>query len=341
MPTWDVNESFGTRRDGNILRVGRSTDGRRSIWFHPDWRRRQAVVYQNAMNLCDGTRPFMLPQWEDDQVVIEYFMFRTQGRCNSAQWSELISMAIECDQYNDHHGLGTRMKAFAIAGWTIEQIADKLEIDSEVVDVFLGIFFDIQTIIDNKERLASIVFPFAPELRQKLSPSEQRENLWIAAAFSGDPDLLEFFTQNKFQMNKEQMEQNMEVIISMLTAQAMEYGVYIRSEGLPRPAHFENFMGMQEVFAKHIGAKAAQESLNHFAKQTEVYDKWAQLLVGIGIRRVRGREVEPGGLVTNLSISELRRGNALPGGETRREDLLRRIVDVGTGVGVQSFDEAE
>lgn len=341
MPTWEVNESLGVNKGDNILRVSRSTDGRRTIWFHPDWRRRQAVIYRNASSLNQSDRPFRIPEWEDDDLLINYFMFlASNGRCNSQRWTELISMATECDEWNDYHGMGTRIKALAISEWSNDEIGDKLGIDPEVVDTYIGIFFDIRSILGNKERLASIVFPFGPELRRKLSPSEQRENLWIAAAFSGDEQLLEFFTQNKFQMNRETMERNMEVIISMLTAQALEYGVYMRSEGLPRPAHFENFMGMQDVFAKHISAKAQQEALNNQTRATDQLEKWTELLTTIGIRRAVGREIQPDSLVTNLSISELRSGSH--GSLANRKDKLRaRVIDADTGVGVQSFNEGD
>jgi hypothetical protein len=340
MPSWEVNESFGKRQFGDVLRLSRSTDGRRTIWFHPDWRRRQATIYQNAAALHEGDRTFMLPEWEDDELLINYFMFRMYGRCNSAMWTELISMAVELDEYNDYHGMGTRIKAFFTAEWSIDDIGEKLCLDTEVIQTFLGIFFDISSILYNKERVASIVFPFGPELRSKLSPSEQRENLWIAAAFSGEPTLLEFFTQNKFQVSNEEAQKNFETLISMTTAQAMEYGVHMRSEGLPRPVHFQNFLALQEVAARHLTAKAQQDGINNQNKATEQLEKWTRLLSAIGIRRAQGREIQEDAMVTNLSITELRNGNAaLPSG--KGEDIRRRLVDVKSGVGVQTFDDAD
>ena len=337
MPIWEVNESYGDRRDGDVLRVSRSTDGRRAIWYHPDWRRRQAVIYQNASSMHEGDRPFLLPEWEDDQILINYYMFRMHGQCNTPQWTELITLAVQCGEKNDFHGIGSKIKAYTLADWNMEEVAEKVGIEPDIVEIYLSLYFDVRDILHNKERIASIVFPFGPELRNKLSPSEQREQLWLAVAFSGSTELLEFFTQNKFQMSTEEMEEKLQSIVSMFTAQAMEYGVYMRSEGLPRPAHFENFRDIQDIFNSFIGVKAQQEGIQQANKATEQLEKWTNLLTAVGIRRAKGREIQQDSLVTDLSISELRQGIA--GGQAAEDDVRSRIINPKTGVVLQSFDE--
>lgn len=340
MPEYDISETFGRQIDG-LLRVSRSTDGRRALWYHPDWRFRQAQIYCNTSTELPEDQSFRMPAWEDDEIIANYFVFRQTGQCSTEHWTELISSAANIDEWNDHHGLGSRIKAFAVAQKSDMEIADILDIDEEFVSTYIDLFYDVRPILHKPERMASVVFPFSPDLSRKLSTSQQREFLWIAAAFAGSEELLEFFTTNRFQMSREEMDSCLDMIISMTTAQSMEYGVSLRTEGLPRATHFDKFIAIQDIYVKHNGVKAQQEAMNTERKGLETLDKWQSILQNVGLRRSasEGRVIDvEDELVTNLSISELRRGEA--GGSAERKDRVRQqIIDESTGVGVQVYTE--
>lgn len=320
------------------MRVNRSTDNPRSLWFHPDWRYRQAKIHKNEFDRSEG---YTLPLWEDDEVIQNLYSFMVSGRCATRSWTELIRLSLECVEWNGMHGFSSRIKTYSVAGLTNREVSEKVGVDEEVVDLFLKIFFDVKDILHNTQRITSVILPFDPREIHDMTALQRREMIWIAGAHMGGEQLADYFTSSRFSRNRAEMDQMMQMIISMLTAQSVEYGVSLRCEGEAKPCHFDKFIAVQDIYSKILGVQAQIDQLNQDRSNTEKLGQFRAFMEGLGVNISVNGEGTKEKLVTDLSISELRNSQSRLESSVlrdRRENTRTRLLEDSGNVTITSSE---
>lgn len=340
--TFDLSRSSGRITSQGVFRLDRSTDGNRVIWYHPDWRFRQAMVYSRAADLAQSRgEPFSLPEWEGDEFVISLFLYLSYGKTSSPRLTELMHLCMQAIEGNDFHGISSRMKAMTAAGLDALGISEELGIDPDVVEVHQRCFFDIASILGSPERMSTILSPFNPQAMKRSSPSELRESLWIMAAWAGGMDLYRSFSRFSVESTPEAHERIQKVIHGIFSSKTLEFAIGSRIDGVPKMADFERYIEVSDMASRGTMAKAAIEGANAANSAGARSASWQAFVDAVGGpgRSGWGRNKDGEDLVTNLSISELRSREVLEDGAKEASDGAKasRIVDAETGVGVMEF----
>ena len=308
---------------GEIPRMDRPTD-RRSLRFDVDWRYRQALLYKNEWGLYEARNEiFLLPEWEDDECVHNLFVYMISGKCLSNRYEGILNRVMQMHNENQAYGMGSRAKAFIIAGMTAEEVADKMRMDQDILDVYLKIFFDVDTILGNREVLMQVIQPFSIEKGKNLDMVEARERLWLTAAYMGGAELLDFFTNLKFDVTPEDLEKSLLIMTSFFTAKSVEYAVFLRSEAIPQASHFDKFLAMQDATAKMMSSRAQIQGVENDIKSAAQSTDFAAFMANIGVD-VRGYDGSRPGEEIHYSIQDLR-------AQTTADDIRMKLA-VGSEV---------
>lgn len=305
-------------------RLDRSTDGSSVVWYYPDWRYKQSLVHKTFPPDTGAA----IPEWEDDSIVMEVLSFMESGHCSSSFVTSMMYSVMRVHEENHNHGMASRIKAMIVAEMSSVEISDRLGVDEDLINLYSDIFFDVRTILGRRDRLASIIYPFDPRSVRNRSAAEMREYLWLAAAFSGGEKLLEYFLTGKFDLDTDSVDNCLMMIISMVTAQTLEYGVMLRSEGLPKSAHFDKFIAIQDIHTKVLGVRAQMEALKDSRDTQEMSVKWEEFINAVGLREAKGIVIEEEKEI--LSMDDLR--STTPAGD--KDIPVKGLADFKTPSGI-------
>jgi hypothetical protein len=298
--------------------MDRPTD-RRSLRFDVDWRYRQCMLYRNAWGEAEARNEmFLLPDWEDDECIHNLFVYMVSGKCLSARYEGILNRVVQMHNENEAYGMGSRAKAFIVAGLTAEEVADRMRMDQDILDVYLKVFFDVDTILGNREVLMQVIQPFSIEKGKNISMSDARERLWLTAAYMGGNELLDFFTNLKFDVTPEDLEKSLLIMTSFFTAKSVEYAVFLRSEAIPQASHFEKFLAMQDATAKMMSSRAQIQGVENDIKASSQSTDFSVFMANIGVD-VRSYDGNRVGEEIHYSVEDLR-------AQTRADDIREKLT---------------
>jgi hypothetical protein len=246
----------------------------RSPWegggWEPHWRFQLAMQYaREAKQAQAQSIPWAFPRHETDQIVADFFQAAYYGvqHCPNPE----TAWAYRTWANNSKCGIGSRIKAMAVAGLTAARIGDLVHGTERAIATFLAAFFDIDQVKNNPNYIAAIVFPFQAGEYDGLSEDVKRERYWITVAWLRKWEGLRLVLEKPLSTDKADMEEMMSIMRAALTSQATEYALNMRSFGMPRPTDFEKLMSLQQSQAAvdaargQGGGDAGQLALTIFA----------------------------------------------------------------------------
>jgi len=226
-----------------------------------------------------------MPEWEDDELVENLFVFLASGTCSSRRWREVISMVFQIYDHNDRHGIGSRIKAYTVAGLIPDEIADKFSLDVDAVLGYLEIFFDVHSSLSSRDKLSTLVAQFAQDLDKSGSLGARREASWVSAAFLGGVSLLDICTCIKSDQDEEQFEETARFIFSQMGAKAAEAAAHLRmGDSVPKKSHLEFFLEMNDVQSRVISANAQRMSVEEDRQKDDGHKRMQDFLDAVATK---------------------------------------------------------
>ena len=242
-----------------LKRLPRSLE--ESSSYYPDWRMRQVLQYnalEGAERAAHG-RGFQLPDWEDDEEVHRYFAYTTQGVSFDIADTKRFFYADEAIQHNYRTGAAARIRCLLIAGATPDFVAKRLGTRKEHIETFYRLYFDIDRCLDNKDFMASLVFPFV--VPRSEPPEQKKERLWRTGAFLMDIPGFDAISQKRIDMNAADIEKMNGQLKSLMYSQGLEYCLHRRAGMLPGPGDLDNVLAHMQIPATGDSERDSQSSI--------------------------------------------------------------------------------
>jgi hypothetical protein len=265
---------------GRVPRLDRPADGRCVVWHYPDWRFRQATLYFQAWSSARARGvTWQMPAWENDGMVEDLLVFLAAGTCESRKNREVLSMVFQIQDHNETHGIGSRIKAYTVAGLIPDEIADRFSLDLDAVKGYLEVFFDVEKVISNRDRLATMVSGFASETDRGGTSGAKREASWIASAFLGGVDLLDICTGSRSDADDGDDAETARFVFSQMAAKAAEAAAYLRmGDAIPRKSHLEFYLEMNDVKSRVMQAQAQVASIEEERGKDDGHRRMAEFI---------------------------------------------------------------
>lgn len=146
--------------------------------YCPWWRSLVATIYFNEWQAQSASgRSFDLPDFEEDPLVIAFFMFKAYGRTTDPELTRAIRWSTR-GQVRSKVNMA-KIRALAVSGASNEFIADMFCTTPKNVDTYLKLFFDIRPCLKSKAWMDTFIMPEFEKAEDVLTPLEVREAVWM------------------------------------------------------------------------------------------------------------------------------------------------------------------
>jgi hypothetical protein len=187
----------------------------------------------------DPQGSLILPSSEKDLLVRAYFNFQ----CGKpGPQTAGLRYAYDCNKDNDRLLVGSRIKAWTVAGFTTEEIAQRLHTSPDRVRVYQGLFFEVREYQTDRFAMGAILSPLL--LPDSLVPPQERQ--WLLAALKIGREGVDFamgLTKTLTPTDAKKMDDGLR---SILAEQSLTYTLSFQLEGKPGKTAFQHFEKLDE-----------------------------------------------------------------------------------------------
>lgn len=147
------------------------------------------MIYYNEWNAQrKAGNNFDLPDFEDDPLVVSFFMFKAYGRTPDPELTRAIRWASR-GQIKSKVNMA-KIRALAVSGASNEFIAEMFCTSPKNIEVYLSLFFDIRQCLKSKAWMDTFILPEFNKADEILSALEVREAVWMLFGYYGGTDAI-------------------------------------------------------------------------------------------------------------------------------------------------------
>lgn len=217
--------------------------------YDPAWRHLQVLEYlRYCQHLDNQEEDFKLSTSERDPLVRAYFKFRS-----GVLGPKYIAFryAQDCDDSNDRVFMGSRIKAWTVAGIATAEIAKRLHTCVENIEMFQKLFFDVGTYQGDTVALGAILAPMlVPD-----SPVNEKERLWLFIALTIGTTGLNVIMDQRMKLTLAEKKEIAEAIHSSLAARTLADTLSRQFNGDPDSDVLEHYQKSVDARLRAPGAE--------------------------------------------------------------------------------------
>lgn len=217
--------------------------------YAPDWRFRQGIHYAKLKARAEAANDLSifpgLPVTETDGLVADLYFYERTGSCDKPTVNAAIRYARDAERENATVGAASRLRAYALAGLSIRQAAERIGTLPLHVATFYGLFFDVARYLSNRDFVSRLVFPFT--VPRSETQDRRKERLWLSVAFLLGLKGLETVLYRSLSPSASQLEELHGMIRSVLAHDALNFCLARHAAPLPQMEDYERYATLQMV----------------------------------------------------------------------------------------------
>lgn len=191
--------------------------------YLPWWRSYLSNLYHREyQRLSNSGQAFSLPTEENDQLLIDHFMFKTFGVCNDSRMTKAMRWC-ERNHKNSVKNMA-KIRAMLVAGCSDTEIAAKFFTCPEYIAIYAKLFFDIRPCLDSSLWMDTFIRPEIPNLIN--NDVELEEMIWLSFGYNKGPALLDVIMSGRIAyLSIDESDEFWQIARSVVTAQGLMHAL--------------------------------------------------------------------------------------------------------------------